>query len=87
MSPNQSFDKLGATYFEFGKMTGSKITMHSYMSPTIFKTFGWFRQILDLRVQKLATMFGPRFEKLALNYIWMIAKCQKKAEKDLANQK
>ena len=34
---------------KFGKMTGSKITMHSYMSHTIFKTFGWFRQILDLR--------------------------------------
>ena len=34
---------------KFGKMTGSKITMHSSMSPTIFKTFGWFRQILDLR--------------------------------------
>ena len=48
MSPNQSFDKLGATYFEIWQ-TDSFKNYHAFIyEPHYFQKFGGFRQNLDL---------------------------------------
>ena len=49
MSPNQSFDKLGATYFEIWQNDRFK-NYHGFMyEPHYFQKFGGFRHNLDLR--------------------------------------